>query len=249
MDSSTAIILPESSTVNPNHHIGSDRPLRESFGKSRIGRKLFRKAVDAWAKATRRTNPISGPPIPNSEKHGGRRFYTLRQAQLGGYHSGDRRRANALPTWLEMYRLRCLGLSLRAIARQVGRHASTVYRVLLRYGRELQGITERAYRATHKAKTTPGLAMNKGVARTIVSIHPSSGISLTYAKIVLYTTGPLTPAQVKLCSGRMRAYRKSMEKAGRGDMAAQTEAYVRSIQGLGIVQGIRAINAYYGSRA
>ena len=246
---STTSIPAYSPTVNPNHHIGFERPLRASFGKSRIGRKLFRKAVDAWAKATRRTNPISGPPIRNSEKHGGRRFYTLRQAQLGGYHSGDRRRANALPTWLEMYRLRCLGWSLRAIARRVVRHYSTVSRVLSRYSRELQGICDRADKAAIKASTTPSLAMNKGVARTMVSIHPSSAISLTYAKIVLYTTGPLTPAQVKLCSGRMRAYRKSMEKAGRGDMAAHTEAYVRSIQGLGIVQGIRAINAYYGSRA
>ena len=75
-------------------------PNRSHFGRSRVGRKALRKVLDAYHVALRRHEgrpAKSGPPIPNSEKHGRRSFYTLHQADYGRRKGLETRRRRAAP--------------------------------------------------------------------------------------------------------------------------------------------------------
>ena len=93
--------------VNCQQSGGPTFPNLANLGTSRIGKKLTRKALDAYYVALRRYEgkpAMSGPPIPNSEKLLGRReYYTLAQCRLGGHRSGETRRRKAQPavamTW------------------------------------------------------------------------------------------------------------------------------------------------------
>ena len=72
------------------------------LGKSRIGKKLVRKALDRYYSALRlsdRRAAKSGPPVPHSEKQGRRRFYDLDQCRRGGRRSGEARRRKAEKKW------------------------------------------------------------------------------------------------------------------------------------------------------
>ena len=103
------------------------------FGKSRIGRKLARKAIDAYHKAQRLASgrlAQSGPPIPNSEKHGHREYFTLTQAVKGGVHSGFVRDRRAQPKHNRVRGLRAWGFTIRAIAEIVGYSMRHVRRIL-----------------------------------------------------------------------------------------------------------------------
>ena len=92
------------------------------LGKSRIARKLRRKAIDAHLKGRRAAmgeHPKSGPPIPRSEHSGQRQYYTLAQAQHGGRRSGAVRRSKAQRKWNEVLALHKRGFGIRQIARLV----------------------------------------------------------------------------------------------------------------------------------
>lgn len=109
---------PDLSSVSPN---------------SRIGRKIIRKALDAYHVALRKATgrpAQSGPPIPNSEHKGKRNFYTLRSAVKGGIESGKSRRAKAAPWHKRAFDLARQGRGVRQIARELGKAPSTVSRVL-----------------------------------------------------------------------------------------------------------------------
>ena len=113
----------------------SGRPTFPDVGTSRIGKKLIRKAVDAYFVALRRyeNRPAkSGPPIRNSEKHGRREFYTLEQVRLGGIRSGATRQRQAQPRWNDVASLRRRGFGIRQIARIVGYSAGWVSRLIKR---------------------------------------------------------------------------------------------------------------------
>ena len=100
---------------------------------SRIGRKLRRKAVDGWAKAERLATgrpAQSGPPIPNSEHTGHRRFFTLEQAHTGTIHSAINRQAKAEPKHRQAFALRAKGYTTKTIAAIVGYSRRHVRRVL-----------------------------------------------------------------------------------------------------------------------
>ena len=110
-------------------------PNLSRFGKSRVGRKLARKTLDAFYVASRRyqgSPAKSGPPIPNSEKWGRRQFYTLEQERLGGRRSGATRRRQAQPRWRQVMNLRRRGFSIREIARTVGYSAGWICKLIRR---------------------------------------------------------------------------------------------------------------------
>ena len=100
---------------------------------SRVGRKLRRKAVDAWATAERLATgrpAQSGPPIPHSEHTGQRRYYTLEQAHTGTVHSAINRQAKAEPRHRRAHKLKALGHTTKAIAAAVGYSRRHVRRIL-----------------------------------------------------------------------------------------------------------------------
>ena len=107
----------------------------DRLGKSRIGRKLRRKALDRYHSDLRRYEgraAKTGPPIPNSEKRGRREFYTLDQERLGGRRSGVTRRRQAQPRWRQVMTLRRRGFGIRQIARAVGYTAGWVSKLVKR---------------------------------------------------------------------------------------------------------------------
>ena len=110
----------------------------DSLGTSRIGRKLRRKALDAYRVALRRYEgrpAKSGPPIPNSEKHGRREFYSMDQARRGWLRSLQVRQSEAKPKYDQCKRLRFAGRLLREIAEIVGYsigHVSKIVRGKIR---------------------------------------------------------------------------------------------------------------------
>ena len=110
----------------------------DHLGKSRIGRKLRRKALDRYHVALRRYEgrpAKSGPPIPNSEKHGHRVFYSVEQCRRGWLRSLQVRRANAQPKHDHCRRLRFAGRLLREISVIVGysiAHISKIVRGKIR---------------------------------------------------------------------------------------------------------------------
>ena len=121
--------------VNCQQSGGPTFPDVASLGTSRIGKRLIRKALDAYYVASRRYEgrpAKSGPPIPNSEKHGRREFYTLEQVRLGGIRSGATRQRQAQPRWNGVASLRRRGFGIRQIARIVGYSAGWVSRLIKR---------------------------------------------------------------------------------------------------------------------
>ena len=113
-----------------------DNPLAPDvfhLGKSRIGSKLARKALDAYHKAKRRVTGVRatyGPPVPNSEKHGRREYYIYFQTVKGGVHSGYVRNLRAQPKHKRVMSLRAWGFTIRAIAAIVGYSMRHVRRIL-----------------------------------------------------------------------------------------------------------------------
>ena len=94
-----------------------------SLGTSRIGKKLTRKAVDAYYVAFRRydgTLAKSGPPTPNSQKHGRREYLPYFETVKRGVHSGYVRNLRAQPRHNQARRLRAGGSTIKAIAELVG---------------------------------------------------------------------------------------------------------------------------------
>ena len=121
--------------VNCQQSGGPTFPNVANLGTSRIGKKLIRKAIDAFYVASRRyeLRPAkSGPPIPNSEKHGRREFYSLEQVRRGGHRSGETRRRQAQPRWNDVASLKRRGFGIRQIARIVGYSAGWVSRLIKR---------------------------------------------------------------------------------------------------------------------
>ena len=130
--------MPNVTTISPNPIVdNAHRYTREqrqaggpifpnlaNLGRSRVGRKLTRKALDAYYVALRRYEArpaMSGPPIPNSEKLLGRReYYTLEQCRRGGHRSGETRRRNAQKRWNDVASLTRRGFGVREISRIVG---------------------------------------------------------------------------------------------------------------------------------
>ena len=75
-------------------------PDLSGLGRSRVGRKLARKAIDGYYVTLRRHQrrpALSGPPIVNSEKAGHRRYYTLQQCDYGRRKGLETRRRKAAP--------------------------------------------------------------------------------------------------------------------------------------------------------
>ena len=124
------------SQVNCQQSGGPTFPDIANLGKSRIGKKLTRKALDAYYVALRRYEgrpAMSGPPIRNSEKLLGRReFYTLDQCRRGGRRSGETRRRNAQKRWNDVASLRRRGFGVRQISRIVGYSAGWVSKLVKR---------------------------------------------------------------------------------------------------------------------
>ena len=118
----------------------------DRLGKSRIGRKLHRKALDRYHADRRRYEgrpAKSGPPIPNSEKHGRREFYSLEQCRRGGRRSGEARRRKAAKKWREVCTLRHRGFGIRQIARIVGYSAAWVSKLVKRlWSNPAEALTE-----------------------------------------------------------------------------------------------------------
>ena len=93
------------------------------LGKSRIGKKLLRKAIDEYSVALRRYEgrpAKTGPPIPASHKHGRREWFTLKQAEYGRQKSAAVRGAKAIPRHDKCKRLRFSRRTLREISEIVG---------------------------------------------------------------------------------------------------------------------------------
>ena len=104
-----------------------------SLGKSRVGRKLYQKAIDRYCIALRRHEgrpALSGPPIRNSEKNGRRAFYTLADCIKGGVSSGFLRSLRAQPRHDHVRKLRALGQTIKAIAAVVGYSERHIRRIL-----------------------------------------------------------------------------------------------------------------------
>ena len=121
--------------VNCQQSCGPTFPDIANLGTSRIGKKLIRKALDAYYVASRRYEgrpAKSGPPIPNSEKRGRREYYTLEQVRLGGMRSGATRQRQAQPRWYDVASLRRRGFGIREISRIVGYSAGWVSKLVKR---------------------------------------------------------------------------------------------------------------------
>ena len=92
------------------------QPDLSRFGKSRIGRKNLRNAIDAFLQAERRASgrpALSGPPYYVKGK---RMFHSIVSAVRGGVRSGASRRRAAIGRWSEVRRLRLLGYTQASIA-------------------------------------------------------------------------------------------------------------------------------------
>ena len=146
--------FPDLSRLSPNSH---------------LGRKLRRKAVDAYCVAHRQWQgrpAKSGPPVPNSEKHGRRDFYTLGEAKRGGIKSGVARRNKAAAKWRAVTILAKRGKGVRQIARIVGYSAGCGVRALL----NTVGCARRPSIAWTRFPATS--AFPGGVARTYTPPRP-----------------------------------------------------------------------------
>ena len=121
------------------------------LGESRLGRKLYLKATDAHHKHFRtcaysKYKAVSGPPIPNSEKNGQRRFYTLKQAKAGGFVSSKVRRTKAQPDWDKAKEMHDKGISLRKIGKALKRSFNGIKYALDTMKKEaLRKLQEEAY--------------------------------------------------------------------------------------------------------
>ena len=127
--------LPQARIVDNHPPDAPAFPDVDRLGKSRIGKKLLRKALDRYHVERRRYEGCpakSGPPIPNSEKNGSREFYTLEQARRGGRRSGEARRQKVEKRWREVCTLRRRGFGIRQIARVVGYTAGWVSQLVRR---------------------------------------------------------------------------------------------------------------------
>ena len=138
---STATSVPDTRNVDngllgqPSNSPAPAFPDVGRLGHSRVGRKLARKAWDAYYVDLRQHEgrpAKSGPPIPNSEKRGARSYYSMEQVRLGGRRSGAARRQKAQKRWREVMALRRRGHGIRQIARLVGYSAAWVCKLVKR---------------------------------------------------------------------------------------------------------------------
>ena len=131
---------------------GPTFPDDASFGTSRIGKKLIRKALDAYYVASRRYEgrpAKSGPPVAGSEKNGRREFYSLEQVRLGGIRSGATRRRQAQLRWNDVASLTIRGFGIREISRIVGYSAGWVSRLIKRlFSKQPRVLPEHSFHYT-----------------------------------------------------------------------------------------------------
>ena len=212
-----------------------------AFGKSRVGRKLRKRAFDDYFRALgkwRRRMGIparSGPPIPGSQP---REYYTLDQARHGGQKSGRVRREKAAARHRRIFRLRSEGRSLREIASLVGCHYTTVSRLLNGHIRTVAAVVA-------------------GVERTI-SPSPAgrwgSGISPTLAKLWRgwrqlsdrhRSDANLRP-KLHRETRRLRGYIRGMVLKGRQHLVHSTYRFLRSLQDLDADTVESCILSFYG---
>ena len=89
-------------------------------------------AITSNSGDTKAVRPGLVLPIPNSEKHGRREYYSLDQCRRGGVKSGRTRRSKAIAKWNEVVGLRKRGFGIRQIARVVGFTAGWVSKLVKR---------------------------------------------------------------------------------------------------------------------
>ena len=145
------------------------------LGKSRIGKKLLRKALDAYYCALRRHEgrpAESGPPIPNSEKNGRREYWTLRQTVYGGRQSGKTRWNRAQPKWRKVETLRRRGFGIRQIARAVGYSAGWVSKLVKRLCPAVRRVfPEHVNHQTHEADPRPVWSIHGSRVLTLAVLY------------------------------------------------------------------------------
>ena len=243
-----------------NHPVVPTFPDIGSLGRSRIGKKLARKAVDRYFIALRRyeDKPAeSGPPIRNSEKLLGRReYYTLAQCRQGGRRSGETRRRKANPRWREVVALRRRGLGIRQISRVVGYTAGWISKLIKRLFLGQPKVFPEHYNHHHQPK--PVWATHGSRNLTLAVLYRRYAL---HALEVADRRSLLVPErkrerQFTLAQARIigrRSVRPStgfLGALGKGSGVALGLALAacRELDGLPIAEAVRTVNRQFGWR-
>ena len=201
---------------------------------SRTGRKALRKSFDADCRRLRRESGAparTGPPVPNSERQGHRRFYSLEQCRRGARLSGIARRDQAMPRWAKIQALHYKRYSTRSIARQVGMSHSQVHRV----------VTMRLWTGEGPQQTPPPL----------VVVNSARGTPLPWSRVlalgaVYLSRWKSADKMLELFSQRQRAYVGGIERNGGPDYAAAivgaTKDYVQTLAHMDVALAVRTVN-------
>ena len=212
-------------------------------GRSRLARKFNRKALDrryqALGRIRRRrgtARPRAGPPIAGTEHRGGRRYYTLAQAQHGGQKSGRVRRSKAHDRHARIFSLRDQGLGIRAIARVVGCAASTVSRVLRGIIKSVAGTVQPT--ATRLPRISPTLAKRRiWLERAGQMVNEAAEPREMNKRLRVFEAE----------SRRLEAYVRGIQQKGRGEVVANTIRFLKRLTGLDPLEAVRQVNSYYAS--
>ena len=228
-------------------HVPQTQPfpdLSRHSKSSRIGRKRIRKALDVYHRQRREsgTPARSGPPIPGSEKHGRREFYTLEQAKSGGRIRGERQRGRAKPKHDRVRRLHGLGFNQPRIARIVGYSQGYISRILAGKASTAKAAQQSDIKAISEQSNQPGgnpvLALCELYIRRLERLLASS---------------ERTGKELKDMAGHLKGYRKRKDayilgiRRNAGDDVAlavvrRTTEWLRTLFDLDIAAAIRAVN-------
>ena len=224
------------------------------LGSSRIGRKLRRKALDAYHIALRRYEgrpAKSGPPIPNSEKHGRREFFTLQQVHYANKRSQEVRQRKAAPKHREVIRLRRRGLTLAAIGECVGYTAARCCQVLKEHAaeakRKLLDKASRALNLHYHHQPQPDPAASRSLSLMLVNVHHV---------LRLLEAQPVQPDRLRyerLCRSYKRRFKGYLAAvyAKQGPLYPILEeswALAESVSGMPVDVAARALNEDFGYR-
>ena len=229
----------------------------DRLGTSRIGRKLRRKTLDKYYTALRKYEgrpAKSGPPIPNSEKHGARRFYTMRQVRCGWERGLATRRRRAAPRHrLVRYLLNHTRLSYRLIGERVGYSAARICQLAKEFRAAMVKALNlhihhqpQADREKPDAPRSLTLLLLNGIQLVrLVEGSPAKREAARYGGLLYgYRKGSI--------KARLRAYMGALHR--KTGLVASTEAladawaYAESLAALPIDEAIRRLNQAYGWR-
>ena len=230
----------------------------DRLGKSRIGKKLFRKAIDRYYSALRRYEgrPAKcGPPIPNSEKHGRRKFYSLEQCRRGGRRSGETRRRKAQKRWREVMTLQRRGFGIRQIARLVGYSAAWVSKLVKRLRPSPpRSLTEHYHHPLSGAAPPPVWAANGSRLLTLAVLYRRSALQMSNTPGLLPPKRNRLDRQFALAQSRIIGRRGKRPSTGllgavgggSGVALGLALAACRELAALPINEAVRSVNTAFG---